>query len=1351
MSLTGSQASTEAISPAIQDILNEIAFQKVILKSLDDLVENREEADREVRAEIKSLEKQLRDLKRGTTETASNSVPTSSQPATRTSPLTSTKSTAVGDRNPQMSGNASQAYDSFNMRSASSIASYPNSTMDPLPDLTSPISLRNRKRTHSKHLDSGFKPFSENKSRRTSPSPYMMGAAMTPGSSSDDDDFPPLDEDFLLQMQKQEEKMKQEKLDAEFAKAMQDESSFAAMMTAPSSRPPSRVPSAFDRMVGMQPQKSSSQAPPVRPSHPASSPQRTGLSKTELKAVPYDSPNVNFPAYTSKPKHSSSKVKAEQASARQMPGTFLPDNSSDSDIEIIDSTEFNDNGRYSRSTPRTSSANPFGTPGKGAQQLGFTPASQNAGDERVRRFGQSNTNSPHLAMFGNRQQRGPSRLNGVSPGSSLPSMDYSGRGYAQPFGAGNYMNTGVGMRGSGQNPFANPNATFVNGFGSADGNGIGSMPGSFPSGTMQASGDHLGYTVNSIPTYGGYNPSRPAPGSQDYSNSVPFVDLIRRTGTQAYGAMTDFFGRPMDEAMAGQVDYILNDPRKTNEEIKALLENIRPDLDLPAENREGTPTGLKYPLYEHQKIALTWLKSMEEGTNKGGILADDMGLGKTISTLALILSRPSTDNARKTTLIVGPVALVRQWEREIRQKINGSHRLSTHMVHGSNKKLSWDELKIFDIVLTTYGTLGAELKRLEKYVKQQRENGLLLDREIDQAPMRKLFPLLGPKSLWYRVILDEAQCIKNKSTISARAACTLKSVTRFCLTGTPMMNSVSELQSLIHFLRIKPYNDATAFKHAFGILTKGDSRQGDVTKGMQKLQALLRAIMLRRVKGSLIDGKPIIQLPPKTEEIQHVVFDSDEQAFYNALESKTQIQFNKYMRAGTVGKNYSNILVLLLRLRQCCCHPHLITDFEEAPAGIDLSVDEMKELAKSLESDVVGRLIDANGTFDCPICYDATTNPSIIIPCGHDTCSECLTRIADSQTRQNVANGEEGGVIKCPSCRGTIDMKKIIDYSTFKKIHMPEPDANDEMGSEISDSDEDSSESESDDETASESDADKNGDLRGFIVPDTFLEETESENEEDDDPIEDEDGADEMERSQGSLQKKSKLKNRRREDKRRQKAKKGKRKEKKQTFTIATLKKEAARSKEGRRKYMRYLKKHWQPSAKVTKCVELLERFQNEKRKTIIFSQFVSLLDLLQVPIDEKGWKCERYDGSMNAEQRNDAIMRFTDKPTHNIMLISLKAGNAGLNLVAASRVIILDPFWNPYIEMQAVDRAYRIGQQNSIEVHRILIESTVEDRIIELQENKKKVINAALDEGAGKSVSRLGERELAFLFGVGV
>lgn len=133
------------------------------------------------------------------------------------------------------------------------------------------------------------------------------------------------------------------------------------------------------------------------------------------------------------------------------------------------------------------------------------------------------------------------------------------------------------------------------------------------------------------------------------------------------------------------------------------------------------------------------------------------------------------------------------------------------MAHGG-RRLSWDELRNYDIVLTSYNTLGAEYRRWVKFLEVQHAAGRVLDRDIDEAPLRKQFPLLGPKSLFYRVILDEAQCIKNKSTVAARAAYALKSMTRLCLTGTPMMNNVGELFSLIHFLRIRPYSDWKTFQ-----------------------------------------------------------------------------------------------------------------------------------------------------------------------------------------------------------------------------------------------------------------------------------------------------------------------------------------------------------------------------------------------------------------------------------------------------------------------------------------------------------------------------------------------------------
>src|SRR2546421_3295610 len=193
-----------------------------------------------------------------------------------------------------------------------------------------------------------------------------------------------------------------------------------------------------------------------------------------------------------------------------------------------------------------------------------------------------------------------------------------------------------------------------------------------------------------------------------------------------------------------------------------------------------------------------------------------------------------------------------------------------------------------------------------------------------------------------------------------------------------MMNNVGELYSLIHFLRIKPYNSFQRFSEDIGQPLRGTSTRG-YSQAMKKLQALIKAIMLRRTKKSQIDGKPILTLPERTTEMQHAVFNEDEESFYRALEQKAQIQFNRYVKAGTVGKNYQNALVLLLRLRQACCHPHLIQHFQEDSPVVDLTIQDMEVLARQLEPDVIARIKDSDGVFECPVCYDAVDNPRIFI------------------------------------------------------------------------------------------------------------------------------------------------------------------------------------------------------------------------------------------------------------------------------------------------------------------------------------------------------------------------------------
>lgn len=241
--------------------------------------------------------------------------------------------------------------------------------------------------------------------------------------------------------------------------------------------------------------------------------------------------------------------------------------------------------------------------------------------------------------------------------------------------------------------------------------------------------------------------------------------------------------------------------------------------------------------------------------------------------------------------------------------------------------------------------------------------------------------------------------------------------------------------------------------------------------------------MLRRTKDSKIDGKPILNLPPRTTEVAHAIFDEDQAQLYRALETQVQLEMNKYLQKGRKLTNYSYVLVRLLRLRQACDHPHLIQDLSEE-AYADVNPEIMEELAQKLAPDVVQRIKDANGAFECPICYDAVENPSIFFPCGHDCCPECFVRVTDPTT-----NAEGGHGAKCPECRTPLDTKQIIDYRSFKKVFMPEITAADESVAVKEEADADSDDSSDDGDDNEDDDADSQGDLRGFIVPDGEAEE----------------------------------------------------------------------------------------------------------------------------------------------------------------------------------------------------------------------------------------------------------------------
>jgi SNF2 family DNA or RNA helicase len=149
-------------------------------------------------------------------------------------------------------------------------------------------------------------------------------------------------------------------------------------------------------------------------------------------------------------------------------------------------------------------------------------------------------------------------------------------------------------------------------------------------------------------------------------------------------------------------------------------------------------------------------------------------------------------------------------------------------------------------------------------------------------------------------------------------------------------------------------------------------------------------------------------------------------------------------------------------------------------------------------------------------------------------------------------------------------------------------------------------------------------------------------------------------------------------------------------------------------------------STKIEFLIETLEQILEEGHQAIIFSQFTTYLDIMQQYIAEKHWKYSRIDGSQSIKKRQKSVDAFQSGDTP-IFLISLKAGGVGLNLTAASYVFIMDPWWNPAVETQAIDRAHRIGQENTLTVYRPIIKNSVEEKVLALQDMKRQLFKELL------------------------
>jgi SNF2 family DNA or RNA helicase len=168
-------------------------------------------------------------------------------------------------------------------------------------------------------------------------------------------------------------------------------------------------------------------------------------------------------------------------------------------------------------------------------------------------------------------------------------------------------------------------------------------------------------------------------------------------------------------------------------------------------------------------------------------------------------------------------------------------------------------------------------------------------------------------------------------------------------------------------------------------------------------------------------------------------------------------------------------------------------------------------------------------------------------------------------------------------------------------------------------------------------------------------------------------------------------------------------------------------------------------STKIETLLALLDEIVDEGHKALVFSQFTSFLRYVKEGLDEKGIRYTYLDG--RTRKRSEKVKEFQEDPDCKVFVISLKAGGQGLNLTAADYVFVLDPWWNPAVESQAIDRAHRIGQTRPVMAYRLLCQDTVEERIQELQGRKKRLAEALVTED-DRLVRNLTMADLELLLG---
>lgn len=656
----------------------------------------------------------------------------------------------------------------------------------------------------------------------------------------------------------------------------------------------------------------------------------------------------------------------------------------------------------------------------------------------------------------------------------------------------------------------------------------------------------------------------------------------------------------------------------------------------------------------YQLDGLEWLISLyENGLN--GILADEMGLGKTLQCIALF-SFLIENRVEGPFLVVAPLSTVRNWGSEFKKFAPDIDVVEYAGAKDVRKKIVMNNRMKESVVITSYELIIRDFLRFSRLS-------------------------------WGYLTVDEGHRLKNFQSILVQFLKKLDTSNRLLLTGTPLQNNLKELWSLLNFILPDIFHDLDLFERWFNFdeFTSSNSQIDSETKSVinekvrneiiKSLHTILRPFLLRRIKREVIDD-----LPPKKEYI-----------VYSDLQPLQQFAYHACLQ----GK-FKEVFVELYVKEYLLYNENKLFSSKEDLEVVDSMLNKLQDstVENSYKRSRIDYLEDINNTNLNQI-LDADEELSFEVEESSDSDHQD-TKSDEKQSRITIREHTETPsnkyVISTERERAKEDVTVLTD--TESERFVGNRDYTDTR------------------ETSIDNSPLQKGKKRAKRP--LYIDE----NVDDDSSI---DIIEEFEIPKIKRQKELILRVYRMAEQHVKHLSMKNRLASLRTicgshysyyFPFALNEHDVDKEEEHEKKFAQLLHLH---SGKIQVLDQLLSKLLQGKHKVLIFSQFTTVLDLLQTRLLSEGIITSRIDGRYSIDERRDQIERFSGagESSSQVFLISTRAGGLGLNLTEADTVILFDNDWNPQMDLQAIDRVHRIGQKMPVKIFRFAVRNTVEEIII--------------------------------------